>query len=107
MRLDEENDFRIVQASWVGFRFGEESELSQGLPDERFGPIHTYWAVLLYLASVIGYLVFLVWPTPILPPHDSFAIEVSLPTPASSELSQTHYDAPPVHMRCHPIRDPY
>lgn len=56
-------------------RFGADCQESN-LLDERFGPINTSWAVLLYLLSVIGYLVFLVCPDPFLSQENAFAIQV-------------------------------
>jgi hypothetical protein len=56
-------------------RFGEDCR-ETNLLDERFGPINTSWAVLLYLLCVIGYLVFLVCPDPFLTQDDAFAIQV-------------------------------
>lgn len=58
-------------------RFGDE-HIGTDLAKNHIGPINTSWAVLVYLACVIGYLVFVVCPASYLPQLHAFAVQVHI-----------------------------
>lgn len=69
---DESFDLATMR-SWA-HRFGEE----EGAQDDlEFGTIKTSWAVLLYQAAVIAYLVFLCLPKHYCSAESCYAFEVS------------------------------